>query len=404
MHPDIFTPGTYLILFLLCLATDAPLTVKHIFDDNLNWAAFRLAEKDNLRDVEINEVNKMLSCKDESRGFFTYECEHCGITKTVYFGCNSRICTNCGKNHTDKWAKSLQNALFNVPHRHAVFTIPNALWPIVRRCRFLQKVLMDAAIAAINDTISHKHRNGRLTAGAVVVLHPFSRSLGFNPHIHILVTEGGFDRHGRFIHQKFIPFNAMRKTWQYQVLTQFKAALPKNRLFSMLIDHLFKKYRDGFYVHLPKESRITNKRRIARYVARYIRHPAVANTRLHRYDGKAVTFWYEDREGERHFVTMEVREFIKALIQHIPDQNFKMIRYYGAYSRRTKRRYSGYLQRSLRQATFEDFVTKVNKWAPKCPNCGRKMTFVCYEKGPPIENGVFGSKLSDWNHPWLSHS
>ena len=26
-----------------------------------------------------------------------------------------------------------------------------------------------------------------------------------------------------------------------------------------LIDHLFKKYREGFYVHLPKESRITNK-------------------------------------------------------------------------------------------------------------------------------------------------
>jgi hypothetical protein len=108
-----------------------------------------------------------------------------------------------------------------------------------------------------------------------------------------------------------------------------------------LIDHLFKKYREGFYVHLPKESRITNKRRIARYVARYIWHPAVANTRLHRYDGKTVTFWYKDREGKRHFVTMEVREFIKALIQHIPDRNFKMIRYYGAYSRKTKRRYSG---------------------------------------------------------------
>jgi len=129
-----------------------------------------------------------------------------------------------------------------------------------------------------------------------------------------------------------------------------------------LIDHLFKKYREGFYVHHPKESRITNKRRIARHVARYIRHPAVANTRLHRYDEKTVTFWYEDREGERHFVTMEVQEFIKALI------------------------------------------TKVNKRVPKYPNCGRKMTFVCYEKGPPIENEVFGCKLSDWNHPCLSHS
>jgi tRNA G26 N,N-dimethylase Trm1 len=95
---------------------------------------------------------------------------------------------------------------------------------------------------------------------------------------------------------------------------------------------------------------------------------------------------------------MDVLEFIKALIQHIPDRNFKMIRYYGAYSRKTKRRYSSYLQRSLRQATFEEFVTKANKWAPKCPTCGRKMTFVCYEKGPPIENEVFLEKVAGKQH------
>jgi hypothetical protein len=334
MHLEIFTPGTYLLIVLLCLTIDAPLTVRHIFEDNHNWAGFRLAEKDNLRDVEIKEVNKMLSCKDESRGFFTYECESCGTQKTVYFGCNSRICTNCGKNHTDKWAKSLKNALFNVPHRHAVLTIPDVLWPIVRRNRFLHKVLMDAAIAAINDTISYKHRNGRLTAGAIVVLHPFSKSMGFNSHLHILVTEGGFDKRGRFVHQKIIPFKSMRRTWQYQVLTRFKAALPKTRAISMLIHQLFKNHPEGFVVYLPKE----------------------------------------------------------------------MIRHYGAYSRRTKRKHSGYLQRSLRQATFEDFITKANKWAPKCPNCGRKMTLVWYEKGPPTENEVFGCKLADWNHPMLSPS
>jgi hypothetical protein len=44
---------------------------------------------------------------------------------------------------------------------------------------------MDAAITEINGTISCKHRNGGLTAGAVVVLHPFSKKMGFNPHLHI---------------------------------------------------------------------------------------------------------------------------------------------------------------------------------------------------------------------------
>ena len=127
-----------------------------------------------------------------------------------------------------------------------------------------------------------------------------------------------------------------------------------------------------------------------------------------------------NRSNQRHNFTQKIipfyvmrkisRGILRSSPKRIPNHkqtnegNFKMIRYYGAYCRRTKRKYAGYLQRSIRQATFEDFITKVNKWAPKCPNCGRKMTFVCYEKGPPIENEVFGCKLSDWNHPWLSHS
>ncbi len=33
-----------------------------IFEDNHNWDAFSLANQAILRDVEINEVNKMMSC------------------------------------------------------------------------------------------------------------------------------------------------------------------------------------------------------------------------------------------------------------------------------------------------------------------------------------------------------
>lgn len=80
------------------------LTVKRIFEDNGNWEQFCHDHKAILRDVEIEEVNKMLSCKDKNRGFFTYQCESCGHYKNINFGCNSRICTNCGKNHTEKWA------------------------------------------------------------------------------------------------------------------------------------------------------------------------------------------------------------------------------------------------------------------------------------------------------------
>jgi len=112
------------------------LTVKRIFEDNGNWELFCLDHKAILRNVEVEEVNKMLSCKDKSRVFFTYQCESYGNYKTIYFGCNSRICTNCGKNHTEKWTKSLNSALFNVAHRHAVLTIPNVLWVLLDKIVF----------------------------------------------------------------------------------------------------------------------------------------------------------------------------------------------------------------------------------------------------------------------------
>jgi hypothetical protein len=377
-----------------CFKSSPQFTVKDIFLDNHNWDVYRFQHKNELRQVEIDEVEKMLSCKDSSRGFFVYYCPCCDDSCIVYFGCNSRLCSCCGKNYTDKWSKSLKKALFDVTHRHIVMSVPEDLWPVIKSHRELLKVLMDAAIAAINDTLSYFLRRD-IRAGVVVVLHPFSRDLSFKPHLHVLVTEGGFDKKGHFISKTFIPAEAMRKTWQYQVLIRFKKSLLKTPGFAGFIDGLFKRYPNGFYVYLPKESRITSKRKIGRYVARYVRHPAIANTRICGYDGKTVTFWYKDNDGLTHVVSMDVFEFIEALIQHVPDRQFKMIRYYGAYARKWKSRFRFYLQESITQVKLSDFPKKCGV---KCPICGYLMDFVMYWKKGPPSNRVFGSKIHDWNY------
>ena len=377
-----------------CFKSTPRFSVKDIFLDNHNWDVYRYQHKDELRQVEIEEVEKMLLCKDGSRGFFVYYCSCCEVSRIVYFGCNSRLCSCCGKNYTDKWSKSLKKSLFDVTHRHLVMSVPDSLWPVIRNHRELLKVYMDAAIAAINDTLSYFLRRD-VKAGVIVVLHPFSRDLSFKPHLHVLVTEGGFDRKGCFVPKRFIPAKAMRKTWQYQVLTRFKQALPKTNSYSVFIDSFFKRYPKGFYVRLPKESRIISKRMIGRYVARYVRHPAIANTRICGYDGSSVTFWYKDNDGVKHVVTMGVFQFIEALIQHIPDRQFKMIRYYGAYARKWKSQFRFYLQESITQSKLSDFPKKSGV---RCPVCNNFMEFVMYwKKGPPLKS-VFGSKIHDWNY------
>ena len=111
-----------------------------------------------------------------------------------------------------------------------VRAISHYLWSVVRENRFLFKVLMDAAIAVINDTISSKYRNRRLVAGSVVVLHPFSKNMGFNPNLHVLVTEGGFDKKGNFVHQKY----PLQKAWYFDRIYRIYRILMLPRILSIL--------------------------------------------------------------------------------------------------------------------------------------------------------------------------
>ena len=50
----------------------------------------------------------------------------------------------------------------------------------------------------------------------------------------------------------------MRRTWQYQVLTRFKAALPKNMANSKLINQLFENHPESFVVDLPNKIKTLN--------------------------------------------------------------------------------------------------------------------------------------------------
>ena len=164
--------------------------------------------------------------------------------------------------------------------------------------------------------------------------------------------------------------------------------------FRNLIDYLFKKCENGFYVHAPKESRITNKKQMAKYIGRYIRHPAVAESRTESYDAANVSFFYEDHEKQKHNADMPVDDFISALIRHIPDTQFKTVRYYGVYYRVRKKHFKELKDMvSIIQKTLPEYV---KDWAPECNKCKCKMKFVMGWCNKPPPEKQFGNKISDW--------
>jgi len=316
----------------------------------------------------------MLRCRDPEYGFLTYKCPQCGKIETVPLTCKSRICTSCGKKHADEWAEKLASTLYSVPHRHMVFTIPEQLRPLFKANHSLLKVLMDAVSRTLKRTIRDRRK---ATPGLIAVLHPYGKVINLNPHVHALATEGGLTKRGEWVSVKYIEYRKLRKIYQFELLTAIKKHTPKTPQNSRFIDNLFKNHPEGFYVRAKRKVPQSERKTVARYIGRYIRHPAIAESRITDFNPQTntVTFWYRNGEEESRFmekVVMPAMEFIDRLVRLIPDKNLKLVRYYGLYSRRTM----GKLRKILTPLSREIPETKPRKGLVKCPECGTPMKLI----------------------------
>ena len=347
-------------------------STKQILQDNFS----DYCRENQVRNVEKQEVEKMISCKNIKRGCFLYFCMTCIKYVIITFGCNSRLCSCCGKRYSDKWADNLIKKIMpKTEHKHLVFSVPDVLWWSIRNNRSLQKVLMDIAAKTIKKCFC-KTLKKNLEIGIICVLHPFGRDLVFKPHVHVVATNGGFTKDNQFVKLKYISYDLLHKKWQYYLLIELKKYVAKR-----IIDYCFLKYPRGFAAYIKPEA-IWSGKHLAKYIGRYLRHPAIANSRIIFYDKRIVRFYYLDHKTNKRIICeMKVFDFISAVIQHIPDKHFKMVRYYGLYSRKIKKKVGIIcIQSSLRQQIL--FESK-EKEVFCCPYCNEKMKFVSYFKNPP---------------------
>lgn len=370
------------------------LSFKYILTTDNNWTFFKSMYHKELREDVIQEVEKMLICCNPKNGFATYICPNCGQTITVPFSCKSKICTSCGKKYTDIWANKLSKELLNAPHQHIVLTVSEKLWPYIHNQPELYKLLLDTAAETISKIFSERNKlKTKIIPGLILVLHPFGDDLDPHPHVHILATEGGLSKNNQWASLDFIPYAVVRKHWQYEILTAIRNSLPPSVKLNAIIDWCFTYNKNGFYVRIRKIG--GPKQAILKYIARYIRHPAISNSRIIAYDGTNVTFTYEEN-NKQLIKTMPKFQFIKAVLQHIVPKQFKVIRRVGLYSRRSKAKYKtasiclGRLQ-SNPSTTTSSFnwrrnVTQYTGRDPiKCNRCNCEMHL--YQITYPTPNG-----------------
>lgn len=319
-------------------------TFQQIFSENDNFEGFLEHFSLPIRRVIIDEVNKMLTCQDPSKGHAVYECPDCHKTFCVPFTCKSRFCNTCAIKYQMDRSLEINSKLIRCNHRHITFTIPEQLRPYFLNDRNLLNILFKAAEDSIKFRFKKRAPLKKYTPGIVLVLHTFGRDLKWNPHIHSLVTEGASSNvkncpsNDIWINFSHFDYEGFRKSFQYCLLKYMKEYLshtlsPKDFTnFKNLVDSLYKTYDNGFYVRAcPFDGKSTDS--AVSYLIRYFNRPAMAQSRILYFDGSYIVFYYQRHEDNMYVIEkIHIYKFIERLIIHIPEKGFKMLRYAGLYS------------------------------------------------------------------------
>jgi hypothetical protein len=349
------------------------------FDENQHWEKFKNKYKRKIRPIVTKEVEKFRDCGNPKKGFKLFVCEGCHDVRKVPYRCKGRFCTTCSVGESEEWSRLLTEDVLQVNHRHVIFTIDEGLRDVFLLHRHLLKDLMDAAAKLL---INFFQKKAKVTPGIIAGLHTFGSRVNFNPHVHMLVTMGGLTKKGEWKQYDFLPFAMLRKQWQTVVLKFIRKGLSprEKKQVQARLQKAFTNNEEGFYVHAPKQK--GNLKEQLRYIGRYIRRPAIGINRIEAYDGQNVIFKYKDKtDGKEKMETVSVEEFISRLIRHIPDEQFKTIRHYGMYSRRSKNQSKKVL--SAWQQKAKRWIVKVKKtlrrqtWRERIVASGKKDPLVC---------------------------
>ena len=288
------------------------------------------------RQSVIENVDRMINCGDPSFGGAMYGCSKCGTLKFVPFRCHSRFCPSCGNKYSIDRTTSMSFKIIDVQHRHCVFTIAEELRPFFLKDRSLLNCLF-SAVRSVVLRMFHKDNKAKLfTPGFICVLHTFGRDLKWNPHIHCLISEGGFSNDGFWRAKTHFNYLLLRNSFQTALLNELDKKI-SDPAFKKIKASIYRNQKNGFYVYAkPNKCKPSV---VMKYIGRYLGRPVIATSRIDNYDGDMVTFHYNRHEDDKLITeTLPVLEFIKKLIQHIPEKHFKMMRYYGLYARHRLRR------------------------------------------------------------------
>ena len=167
------------------------------------------------RPVIEKSVTAFLKCGDLQEGFARVRCPDCRHEMYVAFSCKQRCaCPSCHQKrtlmtgiHRRAPTRSVgrlrsgarEEVCLPVAHRQVVFTIPKRLRVHARFDRKLLGKLSSCAWACIKAETRRLLGRNDVVPGMITAIQTFGQLAQWNPHIHSLVTCGGYTPEGYFL-------------------------------------------------------------------------------------------------------------------------------------------------------------------------------------------------------------
>jgi len=182
----------------------------HFEDLEMVWEERYQRRYDFFRPYVKDVIYRYLDCGDLHLGFARVRCESCGHEYLLPFSCKRRhFCPSCHQKRVIEFGQWLcEEVLKHVPHRQWVFSIPKRLRIYFMAHRRLLAELSRRAWKVLSKYLKAGVSYADATPGGVIAVQTFGDFQNFNPHLHIIATDGCFYGNDMFIRGPAAPVPA----------------------------------------------------------------------------------------------------------------------------------------------------------------------------------------------------
>lgn len=290
------------------------------------------------RPYVMDVIYRYLDCGDPHFGFARVKCEDCGKEYILPFSCKRRhFCPSCHQKRVIEFGEHLYDeVLKEVPHRQWVFSIPKRLRPYFMYDRKLLAKLSRCAWKVLSTYLKQSVPVDNPIPGCVISVQTFGEFLNFNPHLHIIATDGCFYGDGEFATGLVPKAEELEIPFTIEV---FNMLQKEGKINSFIIDNMSNWQHSGFNIYCGQRVSPFDDESLER-LAQYIIRAPISQERMtyipenESKDGVAKVAY--EGKTTRTNETFSAIDWLARLVTHIPNKGEQLVRYYGFYSNKSR--------------------------------------------------------------------